>query len=145
MSDLLFQWLADRDTPCPGCGYNLRGLGVDRCPECNQGLVLQVGLAEPRLAGFLATVIALALGVGFSGLLLLYVAIVLARGKGGAPLGQLLTFAGAPFVVEGLALVLLLLGRRRFRRWPLGLQWACAAGGALLTLTNVTVFSFNIR
>jgi len=26
--------LADRDTPCAACGYNLRGLTGDRCPEC---------------------------------------------------------------------------------------------------------------
>lgn len=24
----------DEDIPCPGCGYNLRGLTVPRCPEC---------------------------------------------------------------------------------------------------------------
>jgi hypothetical protein len=27
-------YLADRDTKCPGCGYNLRGLASSTCPEC---------------------------------------------------------------------------------------------------------------
>jgi hypothetical protein len=41
----------DRDLPCPGCGYNLRGLNYGRnCPEC--GLVIEPGDAprDPLLA-----------------------------------------------------------------------------------------------
>jgi hypothetical protein len=34
----LAAFLADRDVPCPGCGYNLRGLPSDRCPECHAAL-----------------------------------------------------------------------------------------------------------
>ena len=30
----LTAFLADRDVPCPGCGYNLRGLVGARCTEC---------------------------------------------------------------------------------------------------------------
>ena len=45
----LREFLATRDAACPCCGYNLRGLTGTRCPECNQELVLCVGLAEPRL------------------------------------------------------------------------------------------------
>ena len=30
------EYLADRDSPCPTCGYNLRGLKDENvCPECN--------------------------------------------------------------------------------------------------------------
>ena len=30
----------ERDTPCPGCGYNLRGLRLDgRCPECGRAAI----------------------------------------------------------------------------------------------------------
>ena len=35
---MLTEYLASRDEACPGCGYNLRGLVGDRCPECNQQL-----------------------------------------------------------------------------------------------------------
>ncbi|MEX2218097.1 MAG: hypothetical protein WD749_04995 [Phycisphaerales bacterium] len=30
----LHDFLAERDFPCPGCGYNLRGLEANVCPEC---------------------------------------------------------------------------------------------------------------
>ncbi len=33
-ADLVRHYLAGRDLPCPRCGYNLRGLGGDGCPEC---------------------------------------------------------------------------------------------------------------
>jgi hypothetical protein len=63
--DQLVTFLTERDEPCPGCGYNLRGLTTDRCPECHQRLALRVGLAEPRLGVFIGGVVGLACGWGF--------------------------------------------------------------------------------
>ena len=37
---LLAAYLAERDVPCPACGYNLRGLKAQACPECTQPPVL---------------------------------------------------------------------------------------------------------
>ncbi len=34
--------LRDRDVKCAGCGYNLRGSGGEKCPECGRG----VGVGE---------------------------------------------------------------------------------------------------
>lgn len=42
----LKSFLEARDTPCPACGYNLRRLKGDRCPECGRQLVLSVGTAD---------------------------------------------------------------------------------------------------
>ncbi len=42
----LYDHLAGRDTPCPGCGYNLRDLTAPRCPECDRPLRLEVRAAE---------------------------------------------------------------------------------------------------
>lgn len=42
----LVAYLAQRDTPCPHCGYNLRGVESPRCPEC--GGALELTLARPR-------------------------------------------------------------------------------------------------
>lgn len=32
----LLEYLAERDVPCPGCGYNLRNLTGALCPECGK-------------------------------------------------------------------------------------------------------------
>lgn len=63
-------FLADRDAPCPNCGYNLRALTAENCPECNAALELRVGLVEPRLGAFLCGAIGLGAGIGFSWLIL---------------------------------------------------------------------------
>lgn len=39
--DELRLYLAERDAPCPGCGYNLRSLVTERCPECGRGVTLE--------------------------------------------------------------------------------------------------------
>jgi hypothetical protein len=46
-SELLREYLANRDAPCPGCGYNLRGLAGGVCPECNLRSALSVISREP--------------------------------------------------------------------------------------------------
>src|SRR5882724_749530 len=70
--ELLRAFLVGRDVLCPACGYNLRDLLGERCPECGEEVVLQVGLVEPRHAAAIAGVIGLAAGAGMSGLLLVY-------------------------------------------------------------------------
>lgn len=36
--DLIEQYTANRDVPCPSCEYNLRGIRSEVCPECSQKL-----------------------------------------------------------------------------------------------------------
>ena len=43
----LQSFLADRDTPCPGCGYNLRGLPDSTCPECGIPIELSIANRDP--------------------------------------------------------------------------------------------------
>ena len=49
----LADFLQDRDTPCPLCGYNLRNLTDNVCPECRHELRLTVGVTTPRFLWFL--------------------------------------------------------------------------------------------
>jgi hypothetical protein len=48
-ANYLHDYLREQDIPCPGCGYNLRGLTSATCPECNQALELRVTVAEAAL------------------------------------------------------------------------------------------------
>lgn len=65
-ADPLLSYLAERDTPCPGCGYNLRGLQGPSCPECGAALAMRVSLAEPRMGLFLTVLVVLSAGLGFN-------------------------------------------------------------------------------
>jgi hypothetical protein len=47
-AELLKAYLADRDVPCPGCGYSLKGCVSHRCPECASEMTLQLA-APPRM------------------------------------------------------------------------------------------------
>ncbi len=80
---MLRKFLAERDAPCPACSYNLRGLTTDLCPECNQPLTLQVALTEPKLASFVAGIVALSCGPGFCAVVLVWSIINAGVGRGG--------------------------------------------------------------
>jgi hypothetical protein len=67
---LLAGFLSTRDVKCPLCGYNLRGLTSERCPECGEVLRLQVGGATRYTRCYIALLIACGLGLGASGLIL---------------------------------------------------------------------------
>ncbi len=53
---LLLAFLADRDVPCPMCGYNLRNLTRPQCPECRKDLALTVGVKKLNFLWLLATI-----------------------------------------------------------------------------------------
>jgi hypothetical protein len=53
---MLLDFLRDNDADCPNCNYNLRALTTPVCPECNQPLVLTVGIKQLRLGWLFASV-----------------------------------------------------------------------------------------
>lgn len=92
--DLLKTYLAERDVACPACGYNLRGLASEACPECRQPLRLEVMLERPITKAWFATIIPLWIVGGGSTIAMLIVFLVaggkiirdllrLFRGRGG--------------------------------------------------------------
>jgi hypothetical protein len=146
---LLGQFLAGRDLlPCPNCGYNLRDLAGDRCPECGEELALRVQLSEPQMAAFLTGVVGLSAGAGFSGLILLYGFIVtffILRGGGGGNAARILAVTLGGLAVESGALLGWLRFRGRLRTLPPPTRWALAAGCWALSLVNLLWFSLFIR
>lgn len=137
----LREFLAARDVECPACRYNLRGLTTDRCPECNLELALAVRLAVPRMGAFIAGLVGLACGTGFSGLLLVYFVAHLAAGS-----RSIVNFApyvivtAVPLFVEGAALVLWLRGRGWFQRASSRVRSLFVLGAWVLTGANLVAF-----
>ena len=139
-SELLRLYLAPRDLPCPGCGYNLRGLAADACPECNQAITLRVNLAEPRQGEFIAGLLGLALGIGFS-VAFLSMGLIFYLNYGAAS-GVLADLWPLPLnlLVESAALAAWIRGRRRFRRLPPGTRKVLVAACWLLSIGLAAYF-----
>jgi hypothetical protein len=124
-SEMLRNYLAERDEPCPGCGYNLRGLTGGRCPECNQDLCLRVGLVEQRLAWFIFGVVGIGMSLGFCTLLLAWAASMLVRVSGGPQMWDILLLAVGAIVA--CAMMWWWLGaRRRFASSTEQSRWGLA-------------------
>lgn len=141
--EALRSFLRARDVPCPACGYNLRGLPGDRCPECNELLDLRVGLVHPKLAWFITALVGLAAGAGFSGLLLLYyVWRVVPTSRRLMPEFLWTTLVGV--ALEGGLLAVLVLRRRSLSRWAIAVRWVVAAACWALTAANFATFSVLI-
>lgn len=141
----LKEFLAQRDEPCPSCGYNLRGLTTGVCPECKQPLVLGVQLAEPKLKAFIAAVLGFAIGGGFSAMLVGYVIVnQLARGRGSMPPDFFRAILPG-LIVCGVPLAVLLVKRRAFCRLsqPARVAWAVLAWA--LAVGNLLYFTAFVR
>lgn len=114
--EILVSFLADRDESCPLCGYNLRGLTGERCPECAKSLVLRVGLQEPNLGAFMAGLIALASAAGFCLLMLSFFIVFGVMERGSIPSAYLVaTTLGAIF--SATCLFIWIRNAKRVRRW----------------------------
>lgn len=146
-ADFLLRFLAGRDRPCPGCGYNLRDLPSALCPECGQQLTLSLRLVEPRQGALLTGLIGLASGCGMGGLMLLFAAImtfVMGRGSGGG-LGQFLLVNGAGFLVHAVAVFFWLRHWNDIRTLPVGIRRILVLFCWALPLAFVVVFAAYIR
>jgi hypothetical protein len=129
---MLNEYLADRDTPCPRCGYNLRGLTGGRCPECGDELRLQVGLVEPRLGAYITLLAGCCLGLGGSALMGLIALTVAPSAWWTEPSALLLL---GQFVLCAILVPITLAARRRFRTAPPVWQWLQVGAVWLLVLT----------
>ncbi|MBX3406981.1 MAG: hypothetical protein KF869_09470 [Phycisphaeraceae bacterium] len=143
---MLTRFIASRDTPCPVCGYNLRGLLGNRCPECGRRLVLAVGTTEPRLAAFIAGLVGLSSGLGFSALLLIYVlfeAMFGRRGFSPSLLEITLLLVGAAVGAGGVAIWVRM--RKRLGRVREAAKWGWAGAAWLIGITFPVLFLLTVR
>ena len=137
--DLLFEFLRERDVPCPVCGYNLRNLTRPQCPECRKELVLAVGLRKPRFGWFLVTITP---GL-FSGIAapLLLIPLIGEMVLGGGVGSGFMWATDAFGWFSGLAALVLLRFRHPFLRQPQPRQrmWAAVAWGIHLAAFAVLI------
>ena len=99
---LLQQYLAERDVPCPACGYNIRQLQGNTCPECGRELRLTlsvVGLSNTWITALVAALVPAACGLPFQ--IILFIAFVS---------GELFSGMDEPIIWVLIALVLYSLG-----------------------------------
>lgn len=141
-------YVAERDVPCPGCGYNLRGLTGERCPECNEALEVRIGLAEPRMGAFIACVVGLAVGAGAAGLWELGALVMCLRlgWPGGREVFWIMGYPPLMLMLEGAALWWLVsaAGRRWLRSRPPGGARAAALGAWGLTMGLFIVWLLGV-
>jgi hypothetical protein len=141
----LAEFLADRDEPCPSCGYNLRGMQSGVCPECRQELVLGVQLAEPKLKAFIATVLGLAVGGGFSAMLVGYVIVSEVAMRRASVPPDFFRAVIPGVVVCGVPLAVLLVKRRAFSRLSEVARVGWAVLAWILAIGNLVYFTAFVR
>ena len=82
---LLSMFLRGRDVPCPLCGYNLRDLTQQQCPECRHELRLTVGVTKPMFLWFLLAMTPCTFAGIAAGLTLIPVILEVLAGAGPPP------------------------------------------------------------
>ncbi|MGV6813678.1 MAG: hypothetical protein ACWA5W_01570 [Phycisphaerales bacterium] len=94
--EMMVAYLESHDAPCPVCGYNLRGVVLEVCPECQAPITLAIGSEQARLGPWLFAMLSFAMALGFDAVvgMLLVVPIVMSGGEQDAELflsGSLVT------------------------------------------------------
>lgn len=140
----LAAFLATRDAPCPVCGYNLRSLLTDRCPECGRHLVLAVGTTEPKLGAFILGLVGWALGLGFCGIVLVWGMTLVIVGAGGPNQNQIIMLAIGT-VISGLGVWVWIRTRKPVSRLPGWARMAAAAGSVVASILIPVWFILTVR
>lgn len=122
-ADQLRAFVADADVPCPNCGYSLRALTADRCPECREHLTLEVRITNSRLGGLIGAGAGLLAGAGAGATFFTVMGLYAVKRGGFSDKSAAFALTYYPVivaVVEGLLAFFLLRapGRTWFRRLP---------------------------
>lgn len=130
--DFLARFLEGHEAPCPVCGYNLRGVALPHCPECQAPITLTVGSEHARPGPWLLAMLGFAMGLGFDAVVALLLTVPLVATRAQTPAVALFGFMLALAAVSALGLWVLLRGRRAFQSRPQAQQWRrawlCFAG-----------------
>jgi uncharacterized protein (DUF983 family) len=137
---LLQSFLAGRSHACPVCGYDLRDLQSDRCPECGKILRLTITQDKPVRAPFVIGLIAFAAPLGASICAISGVFYWRMTRYEWADLMRPLIANSVTLVLAIAALLIWLRFAPRLRRQSPGRQWAWALFACTLTLIGHVIF-----
>ncbi len=70
---LMVEFLRITDAPCPVCGYNLRHLPHNTCPECGQYFKLSIGAVSHRFGLFVLLIAPFLMSAGLGLLMLILI------------------------------------------------------------------------
>lgn len=136
---MLCAYLADHDAPCPICGYNLRGVTLGVCPECECPIELGVSSSSSFLGAWLLALLAFAMPLSFDLLvgLMMTVGVVMSGGENAEGVFLMVSLVTLTMVCVGMLWVLVARKRdwlRMSRRKQWRLAWTMFAAVFLVHL-----------
>ena len=139
------EYLREREAKCPHCGYNLHKLSEPRCPECGKEIKLQVGLSEPYMTAWLASVLPWCANMGLGAFMLAQ--IIVERSMPFVSEGVVFYVMRTALGVWGISVVVapvLVIQRRQFmrlirwRQWLFAwLTWALTVGAFMVLVRTI--------
>jgi len=130
---MLRAFLASNDAPCPVCGYNLRGVTIEVCPECECPIELGVASNNAYLGAWLLALLSFAMPLSFDLLigLMMIVSSIMSRGE--MPETVFLMIALTTLSMTCIGMLWVLVARKRdwlrmARRKQWRLAWMMFAG-----------------
>jgi hypothetical protein len=144
-AQLLASFLPARDVLCPKCGYSLRGLQTDTCPECSNTLRLVLQEAPVHAAWHTLGVIGLSSGIGFGWVVAADFAILYSTGSGLSLTGLSLFLSYATVLICGVLLWLWCRNRSRIAFMPRTTRIIMVAACFVVSAICGGAFAFTIQ
>ncbi len=128
-AQMLCAFLSEHDAPCPVCAYNLRGVTLGVCPECECPIELGVASSSSYLGAWLLALLSFAMPLSFDVLIGLMMVVGVIMSAGENPEGVFLLVSLATLTMVSVGMLWVLVARKRdWLRMARRKQWKLAWG-----------------
>ena len=127
--EMLRDYLAEHDAPCPVCAYNLRGVTLAVCPECECPIELGVSSSSSFLGAWLLALLSFAMPLSFDLIVgtMMLVGVIMSAGEN--PEGVFLLVSLSTLTMVSVGMLWVLVARKRdWLRMARRRQWKLAWG-----------------